>query len=529
MAEAAKNTPGAKGPEGSDKPIAATPSESSDQTSKGSLSQRAEELSARLEEHKKQAKAAQDERAAKAAAAAKAAFLNPTGAAPTQSKTAETKPAAAAQPSPAAPPTTVQSVSKPAAAKPAVSKPAVSKPAAAPAKPAAANPATAPAAATAKAAADKPAAAPAASKPAVKKPVAAKPAATKPAPAKPAAASAAKPKADEPVEDVIRAIKLPHEIEAEKQVATPVSKPAATAKAPVAPAKQGVPPVSAAPQKDNPETSSAAVAQARTRVFGNYTPESVPSEAAVKRRVARERALNSKPPMASTAQVLLAIIFPVLTLIAAIRLVATPAFLAMAYARPGFPSDRFGFTDPERLTYGSYGVDYLNNFAGPEYLSGLKLPTGSTMFTAQEVQHMLDVKNLIGLGYVIGAVLAVLAIVFIVYLANRYAGGVRRALFAGAIVTVVLFAAVAALAITGWNTFFTGFHNLFFSEGTWTFNVSDTLIRLYPEQFWMDSAVAIGVLMVLTVLVVLIACWPTARRREGSRLRQEARVFGLGN
>ena len=513
MAEAAKNTPGAKGPEGSDKPIAATPSESSDQNSRGSLSQRAEELSARLEEHKNQAKAAQDERAAKAAAAAKAAFLNPPGAAPAQSKTAEAKPAAdkpvaAARPSPAAPPTTVQPASKPAAA-----KPAAGKPVAAPAKPAA----------------EKPATVAAASKPAAKKPVAAKPAATKAAPAKPVAASAAKPKGDEPVEDVIRAIKLPHEIEAEKKVAAPASKPAATAKAPAAQTKQGVPPVSAAPQKDNPETSSAAVAQARSRVFGNYTPESVPSEAAVKRRVARERALNSKPPMASTVQVLLAIIFPVLTLIAAIRLVATPAFLAMAYARPGFPSDRFGFTDPERLTYGSYGVDYLNNFAGPEYLSGLKLPTGSSMFSGQEVQHMLDVKNLIGLGYVIGAVLAVLAIVFIVYLANRYAGGVRRALFAGAIVTVVLFAAVAVLAITGWSTFFTGFHNLFFSEGTWTFSVSDTLIRLYPEQFWMDSAVAIGVLMVLTVLVVLIACWPTARRREGARLRQEARVFGLGN
>ncbi|HAY43644.1 MAG TPA: TIGR01906 family membrane protein [Micrococcaceae bacterium] len=510
MAEAAKNTPGAKGPEGSDKPIAATASESSEQASRGSLSQRAEELSARLEEHKNQAKAAQDERAAKAAAAAKAAFLNPPGAAPAQPKTAEAKPAAdkpvaAAQPSPAAPPTTVQPASKPAAG----------KPAAAPAKPAA----------------DKPATAATASKPAAKKPAAAKPAAAKPAsaPAKPVASSTAKPKGDEPVEDVIRAIKLPHEIEAEKKVAAPASKPAATAKAPAAQTKQGVPPVSAAPQKDNPETSSAAVAQARSRVFGSYTPESVPSEAAVKRRVARERALNSKPPMASTVQVLLAIIFPVLTLIAAIRLVATPAFLAMAYARPGFPSDRFGFTDPERLTYGSYGVDYLNNFAGPEYLSGLKLPTGSSMFSGQEVQHMLDVKNLIGLGYVIGAVLAVLAIVFIVYLANRYAGGVRRALFAGAIVTVVLFAAVAALAITGWSTFFTGFHNLFFSEGTWTFSVSDTLIRLYPEQFWMDSAVAIGVLMVLTVLVVLIACWPTARRREGARLRQEARVFGLGN
>ncbi|XKF78863.1 TIGR01906 family membrane protein [Glutamicibacter arilaitensis] len=226
---------------------------------------------------------------------------------------------------------------------------------------------------------------------------------------------------------------------------------------------------------------------------------------------------------------LLALIFPVLTLIAAIRLVATPAFLALAYARPGFPSDQFGFTDPERLTYGSYGVDYLNNFAGPEFLSGLKLPTGSSMFTAQEVQHMLDVKNLIGLGYVIGAVLAVLAMIFLAYLANRYSGGVRRAFFSGAILTLVLLAGIAVLAITGWNTFFSGFHQLFFAEGTWTFNISDTLIRLYPEQFWIDSALAIGVIVIVTVLVALVTCWPTGRRRESSRLRQEARVYGLNS
>lgn len=508
MAEAAKNTPGTQGPDGADKPTAATHAGSSEPASKATLSQRAEELSVRLEEHKNQAKAAQEARAAKASAAAKAAFLKPD-----DSKPAETKTTGADSAKPVVAPPAAQ----PAATKPAATKPAATKPVAA-AKPAAAKPAAA-----------KPAAAkPAATKPAAAKPGVAKAAPAKPVAAKPAAASAVKPKAEEPVEDVIRAIKLPHEIEAEKQQSKS-STTTSAAQTSGAASQQSVPPVSAAPHPDNPETSSAAVAQARTRVFGNYTPEAEPSEAAVKRRVARERALNSKPPLGRTAQVLLAIIFPVLSLIAAIRLVATPAFLALAYGRPGFPSDQFGFTDPERLTYGSYGVDYLNNFAGPEYLSGLKLSTGSSMFSAQEVQHMLDVKNLIGLGYVIGAVLAVISIVCIVYLANRYAGGVRRALFSGAIVTLLLFAAVAVLAITGWEKFFAGFHGLFFAEGTWTFSVSDTLIRLYPEQFWMDSAVAIGVLMVLAVLVALISCWPTGRRRETSRLRQEARVFGLGS
>ncbi|MCW4465106.1 TIGR01906 family membrane protein [Glutamicibacter sp. MNS18] len=360
-----------------------------------------------------------------------------------------------------------------------------------------------------------------------------KPANTKPAVAKKPAAAATKPVSriepvTEQVEDVIRAIKLPHEIDKDKSA--PAGEKAPTGSAQM-PATAVVPPVNvAAPSPQEKSTASAAaVAEARNRVFGNYTPEPERSAAAVKRRVARERALNSKPPLGRSAQVILAVLFPFLTLIAAVRLVATPGFLALAYGRPGFPADGFGFDWPERLTFASYGVDYLNNFAGPEYLSGLRLENGAALFNASEVQHMVDVKNLVGITYVAGAILAVVAIVLITYLSRRYAGGVRRGLFAGAIVTLGLIAALAVSAILGWQNFFTAFHRLFFSDGTWTFAVSDTLIRLYPEQFWIDSAIAVAALVLLTVTVVLIACWPTGRRREASRLRQDARVFGLGN
>ncbi|MGP9034233.1 TIGR01906 family membrane protein [Glutamicibacter mysorens] len=492
MAEAAKNPTGGQGSTGQPAP-AATGNVPSPQAS---LSQKAEELTARLEQHKNQAQAdavAQREKARKEAirramsGKTEADAKNPAPAPADKARPVPVKPAAAKAPS-----------AKPAAAKAPSAKPAAAK-----------APAT---------------------KPAAAKPAAAKPAAHKPAAAKPAAA---KPAAKEPVEDVIRAIKLPHEIEAEKRAQSEAKATAGKTAEPQADEKsstaQSVPPVSAAPKTGSLPTTKAAVAQARNRVFGSYAPEPEPSEAAMKRRVARERALNSKPALGRTAQVIVALVFPLLTLIAAIRLVATPAFLALSYGRPGFPSDSFGFTDAERLTYGSYGVDYLNNFAGPEYLSGLKLSTGSSMFTEGEVQHMVDVKNLIGFAYILGAVLAVILIIGIWYLAKRYAGGVRRALFSGAILALVGIAALAVFAIMGWDNFFTQFHALFFSDGTWTFNVSDTLIRLYPEQFWLDSAIAIAVLVLATIIAVIISCWPTGRRREAARLRQEARAFGIGN
>ncbi|MBV1779178.1 TIGR01906 family membrane protein [Paeniglutamicibacter sp. ABSL32-1] len=275
-----------------------------------------------------------------------------------------------------------------------------------------------------------------------------------------------------------------------------------------------------------PQTASA-IAEARSRVFGAYTPVPEPTPAARERRAAREAALEAKPPLARTLQVLLAIAYPFVLLILAIRLVASPVFLWIAYQRPGFPADGFGFTTADRLTYGSYGVDFLNNVADNRYLGELRDPNGNPLFLGTEVQHMADVKLVMSFTYLGGAVLGVIALIALAYLGKRYAGGIRRGLFAGSVATLVLLAGLTTLAILGWESFFTTFHRIFFASGTWTFNYSDTLIRLYPPQFWIDAAIGIAGLVVITALVTLFATWPTAKRREGSRLRQEKRVFGL--
>ncbi|MDI3330387.1 MAG: TIGR01906 family membrane protein [Micrococcus sp.] len=238
------------------------------------------------------------------------------------------------------------------------------------------------------------------------------------------------------------------------------------------------------------------------------------------RAAARDEALQGSPTGPRVMQVLLAIFFPVVVLIAAVRLVASPVFLWIEYHRPGFPADPYGFTTEDRLTYGSAGMDYLFNAAPPRYLADLQ-HQGGALFTDSEVGHMADVKLVMLITMGVGLLLGLLCVAFMVALSRTAKGGIRRALFAGSVWMLVVLIALAVLAVLGWEQFFTAFHGLFFADGTWTFLASDSLIRLYPGQFWIDAGLAVGALVLVTLVVTLVCTWPTRRRRYDSRLAQE--------
>jgi integral membrane protein (TIGR01906 family) len=50
------------------------------------------------------------------------------------------------------------------------------------------------------------------------------------------------------------------------------------------------------------------------------------------------------------------------------------------------------------------------------------------------------------------------------------------------------------VVLIAFSVFFVYFHEVFFDTGTWVFRFSDTLIRLFPERFWRDTFIAIGLL-----------------------------------
>ena len=253
-------------------------------------------------------------------------------------------------------------------------------------------------------------------------------------------------------------------------------------------------------------------------------PAVVTPEEAERRAKEREKAAAGKPVLARVLQVMVAVFFPVVVLAAAVRAVATPLFLWAEYHRPGFPDDAYGFTTDDRMTYGSYAVDYLTNLSGSRYLGDLVGDGGQPLYLASEVSHMADVKAVLTWAFAAAAVMVILGLFALLYLRRRSPGGIRRALFAGAVATLALMSVLVVLAILGWEQFFTQVHTLFFANGNWTFRLDDTLIRLFPAQFWMDAGIVIAALVLAACTVVLATCWPTKARRESvRRAREDAR------
>lgn len=205
------------------------------------------------------------------------------------------------------------------------------------------------------------------------------------------------------------------------------------------------------------------------------------------------------------AQGYLVVVFPVLLVLVAVRLVMSPLFLQFEYNRADFPDDPFGFTREDRFTYAPYALDYLTNGAGIEYLGNLQFPDGSPLYNANELRHMYDVKVVTQFAFGAALALGVVALGAGYFLLRR--GRLVNALFWGAVLTLAIVAAIIVVAVVNWEFFFVTFHQLFFQSGTWYFPTSDTLIRLFPEQFWFDAALVIGGITVVTALVVLVVSW----------------------
>jgi integral membrane protein (TIGR01906 family) len=64
-----------------------------------------------------------------------------------------------------------------------------------------------------------------------------------------------------------------------------------------------------------------------------------------------------------------------------------------------------------------------------------------------------------------------------------------RGLFQGSVLTVIVLVVGLLVTSVSFNWLFTQFHALFFEGSTWLFPTTDTLIRLFPERFWIDAFV----------------------------------------
>jgi integral membrane protein (TIGR01906 family) len=195
-----------------------------------------------------------------------------------------------------------------------------------------------------------------------------------------------------------------------------------------------------------------------------------------------------------------------------LRLLLTPVFPQVEYRTPGFPADDYGFTLQDRLHWSTISIDYLVNNADISFLGNLTFPDGSPLFNERELSHMHDVKQVVKpvlwIGYTVWVLLLGLG------LWARFGGWWQeylRGLWRGGWLTLALVVVLGGFAAVSFWQFFTVFHELFFSGGSWLFLYSDTLIRLFPLPFWQDAFLFAGVLDVLGGLALGLGLRPKSK------------------
>lgn len=186
---------------------------------------------------------------------------------------------------------------------------------------------------------------------------------------------------------------------------------------------------------------------------------------------------------------------PVMIVLTSVQALMTPVFLPFEYNMPNFPADGYGFTLSDRLYWSRIALDYLLNDEGIEFLGDLRFEDGSPVFNERELRHMVDVKNAIQAALKVWIASLVLLVGFGIW---AWRGGwmreFRTGVAGGGFLTVALVAAILLIVLMSFGVFFVAFHNVFFEAGTWMFNYSDTLIRLFPERFWRDVFIYVGLI-----------------------------------
>ena len=209
--------------------------------------------------------------------------------------------------------------------------------------------------------------------------------------------------------------------------------------------------------------------------------------------------------MQKAAVVAIALLVPVLFVGNGLYLLTHSWFVRAEYARPGFPTDELGLKTPERTRLAIVGLHSILPWQrrGIDLLREARLDDGSIAFDADELRHMTDVRRLLGILLALHAVALVALVALGAVRRTRALAG--RALHAGALFTLGLCAAIGLLLLVNPVWFLTGFHTIFFQGSSWRFDDDETLRRLFPDLFWSDTTLLLGVGAAFQAALVLVA------------------------
>ncbi|MFA4953713.1 MAG: DUF1461 domain-containing protein [Patescibacteria group bacterium] len=134
-------------------------------------------------------------------------------------------------------------------------------------------------------------------------------------------------------------------------------------------------------------------------------------------------------------------------------------------------------------------------------------------YSSLELAHMGDVQAIFQAVYLTALVSCLLTAVLITLL-RRGEGDVRHVVRAAGITVLAIVAALGAISVAiGFDALFIAFHELTFANDFWLLPEDSGLIRLFPEEYFMNYFfVALGA-SVITALFLTMLSRPRRTRR----------------
>ncbi len=197
--------------------------------------------------------------------------------------------------------------------------------------------------------------------------------------------------------------------------------------------------------------------------------------------------------------ILIKIFLPLACFLIVVNLLVTNTYLQFSkdkYESHESISFDYDYVSERIIGYLNYKYDDLN--------INTSLESEQPAFTETEITHMKDVKNLFSYFRIatLGMIIVVLGnFIFLALQDKKYIFLALKKIW---ITPVVVIAFFGIMALVSFDKLFTQFHKMFFTNDDWQLGSNDTLIKMLPQNFWLNSMLIIllgGTLLIASLML----------------------------
>jgi len=173
-------------------------------------------------------------------------------------------------------------------------------------------------------------------------------------------------------------------------------------------------------------------------------------------------------------------------------------------------SKKTGIDQKELISVAKQIVNYFNN---DEKEINVSIWNNNkkveNLFNSKEVLHMVDVKVLIRLVYILQSISLGFIVVYLLLgiyrLKKNFVFNLSKLLFRSSVTIILIIFLIGFISLTGFEKAFLIFHQISFANDLWQLDPrKDYLIAIFPQGFFYEATILIGLLTLFEASCILI-------------------------